>query len=36
MNAKKTFTIATIPMERALTQRARFIVHVNLGLREME
>ena len=36
MNAKETFTIATIPMERVLTQRARLIVHVNLGLREME
>ena len=36
MNAKGTFTIATIPLERALTQRARLIVHVSLGLREME
>ena len=36
MNAKETVTIATIPMERVLTQRARLIVHVSLGLREME
>ena len=36
MNAKETVTIATIPLERVLTQRARFIVHVSLGLREME
>ena len=36
MNAKETFTIATIPVERVLTQRARLIVHVSLALREME
>ena len=36
MNATEPFIIATIPMKRALTPWARLVVHVNLGLREME
>ena len=37
MNAPEPpFTIATIRTQRALTPWARLVVHVNLGLREME